>query len=483
MGNSSAYKWSFFDRGGLAVINFTVNLVLARMLTKADFGLLAMIAIFTGIAQNLSSCGLSDGLIHKTDPSEDDYSTVFMFNAGVGLLMGLIFFFTAPLIAAYFGHDELIVIMRTLGVCFFFQTMSYVQETRLRKEMQFRKICLVHIGATVTVSVLGIVAASRGMGYKALICTQIMLGFFQFVYYLIASGWFPRLVFRLKAFKEFFSYGVHLMISYIATMIGSNINTFVLGRFYSSPSQSGVYYQGAKFANVPFSVSELSLNIPFFVVASNETDAARRRQLFSDMFGTIVAVNSCILMLMLVVAGPVIDLLYGAKWHESIPVFRILALAEFLLCVKAFYQTVCKVYGRTRFVRDMGFAATAIQLLLLWIFYRYGILVIAWTQVAGVAIVVIIYTFYCHGVSMMSIRLRSLAAIAVRSCWLSVVSGLVSLAVLMAVSSLPVFVVCVLVSLAYCATLVLLGEWLRPTVYMQLRDRIIRKHREGRNSK
>lgn len=476
MGNSSAYKWSFFDRGGLAVINFTVNLVLARMLTKADFGLLAMIAIFTGIAQNLSSCGLSDGLIHKTDPSEDDYSTVFMFNAGVGLLMGLIFFFTAPLIAAYFGHDELIVIMRTLGVCFFFQTMSYVQETRLRKEMQFRKICLVHIGATVTVSVLGIVAASRGMGYKALICTQIMLGFFQFVYYLIASGWFPRLVFRLKAFKEFFSYGVHLMISYIATMIGSNINTFVLGRFYSSPSQSGVYYQGAKFANVPFSVSESSLNSPFFVLASNETNPERRRKLFSDMFGTIVAVNSCILMMMLVMAGPIIDLLYGLKWHESIPIVRILALSEFLICIKAFYQTVCKVYGRTKFVRNMGFMSTAIQLLFLWFFYRFGIIAIAWTQVAGIAIVTIVYTLYCHRKAMMSVRIRELAGIAIRSAWLPVVSGLTAIVVLLAVASMPVLVVCVLVGLTYGAVIILLGEWLRPIVYVQIRDRILRRH-------
>lgn len=90
--NSKVYKWSLIERLTVTVLNFGGNIVLARLLTTADFGLLAMIAIFTSIAYDLSSCGLSDGLIHKKSPTADDYSTVFVFNAGVGFIFGTLFF-------------------------------------------------------------------------------------------------------------------------------------------------------------------------------------------------------------------------------------------------------------------------------------------------------------------------------------------------------------------------------------------------------
>ncbi|MDE7144514.1 MAG: oligosaccharide flippase family protein, partial [Muribaculaceae bacterium] len=147
MSDSKVYKWSFIDRVMIAILNFGGNIALARMLTDADFGLLAMIAIFVSIASDLSSCGLSDGLIHKINPTADDYSTVFVANASMGLLFGSMFFFGAPLMAGFFGHQELVGIMRVLGVCFFFQCMSDVRETYMRKRLRMKEICFVRVGA------------------------------------------------------------------------------------------------------------------------------------------------------------------------------------------------------------------------------------------------------------------------------------------------------------------------------------------------
>lgn len=346
MTQRNVYKWSLIDRISIAILTFSVNIALARMLTQDDFGLLAMIAIFTAVASDLSSCGMSDGLIHKQNPTESDYSTVFVYNAGMGLFFGLVFFLGAPFVARFFGHPELIGIMRVLGVCFFFQCMSYIQETRLRKELQMKKICFVRVGATLTVSIMGIVAAAMGYGYKALICTQIVLSFFFFVYYTIATRWFPKINFDYQAFKKFFSYGIPLMLAYLATLVGRNINTFVLGRFYHSPAMSGVYYQGAKLAVVPFGVTESSLNWPFFAVASNEPDPQRVRALIIDMLSTILIVNLSLVLLMIVIAGPAIEMLYGTKWLDSIPVFRILAIAEFMVCVRAFFRPSARSTAR-----------------------------------------------------------------------------------------------------------------------------------------
>ncbi|MCM1110295.1 MAG: lipopolysaccharide biosynthesis protein [Clostridium sp.] len=473
MQNRGVYKWSFIDRVSLALINFGVNIALARMLTPDDYGLLAMITIFIAIAADLSSCGLSDGLVHKLKPTELDYSTVFVFNAAFGLLFGLLFFFTAPLVASYFGHGELVGIMRILGVCFFFQTMSYVQETRLRKMLKMKSICIARVGATITVSIMGIVAAMLGYGYKALVCTQILLSFFLFLYYTVISRWFPAIGFSRKSFKEFFSYGVHLMLAYFASEIGKNINTFVLGRFYSSPSASGVYYQGAKLAAVPFGVTESSLNNPFFVVASNEADKEKQRRLILEMFRTIIGVNGTIILLLLVVAAPAVIMLYGDKWVASIPIFRILALAEFTFCIRSFFQTICKVHGRTVFVRNMGFAEVAVQLLLLMIFCRQGILWIAWTQVGGVFFSAIIYMIFCR--RLIRFGLTDYLLTYVRVLWLPAVAALSSLVVLMLTSSIAPVYSCLLVVVTFAAVFVSVGELAKVPVYLATRKVLLKR--------
>lgn len=474
MANSNVYKWSFIDRVGIAIINFGVNITLVRMLTTADFGLLAMIAIFIAVASDLSSCGLSDGLIYKTKPTELDYSTVFMFNVGMGVLFGAFFFFGAPWIASFFGHQELVLIMRVLGVSFIFQAMGYVQETRLRKQLQMKTICMVHLGGTITASACAIIAAACGWGYKSLIFTQILLYSFYFVYFTLATRWFPRIAFSVKAFKEFFSYGVHLMLAFLATLIGRNINTFVMGRFYPSPSLSGIYYQGAKLAVVPFAITEGSLNNPFFPVVSNEENADRRRELLRNMYSTLLFVNATFLILLLVFASPIIICIFGDKWAGAVPVLRILGIAEFLVAMRAYFQTVCKVHGRTSVVKNLGFIEVALQLGLLWIFYLDGIIAIAWTQTMGVAFTSLVYIILTH--RHFKLSLYEYLGLLFQSLWLPVVAGAAALIVLIcypaANTTWPGFIASILV---FLITFVCLGQIFKPLPYKGLRQRILHK--------
>ncbi len=476
MSGSKVYKWAFIDRVGIAVLNLGGNIVLARLLTEADFGLLAMIAIFVAVAADLSSCGLSDGIIHKVNPTREDYSTVFVANTVMGLIFGSAFFFGAPLMASFFHQPELLNITRVLGVCFFFQCMSFTQETYLRKELKMKQMCFVRIGATVSSLGLGITLAVLGYGYWALVCTQLVLSVFFYVYYVAASRWFPGFRFNVRTFKEFFRYGAPLMLAYLGNIVSKNINTSVLGRFYTS-ALSGVYYQGAKLANVPFSVSESSLNMPFFVVASNEPDPERRRGLILGMMPVIIGFNAILLFFMLVIASPGIELLYGDKWLAAIPVFRILALCEFTVCIKLFSQTICKVYDRTSYVSRIAVVEILAQLGLLALFFDKGILCIAWTQAGGVMISTAVYLFFFARLTELSAV--SMAGIFFSVIWLPAVACVSSAATLYALSAVGDFhavVHCAVAGLVYAGVLVGIGEVFRPTAYMQWRSRIIKKN-------
>ena len=475
MASKGVYKWSFIERVTVSSLNFGGNIILARLLTQADFGLLAMIGIFISIATDLSDCGMSDGLIHKLKPTRKDYSTVFISNAVMGAFFGSLFFFLAPQIAEYFGHGELIWIMRIHGICFFFRTLSYVQETRLRKLLCMKHICIVRISGTVISLALGIFLAINGFGYWALVSTQIFISFFLFVGFLIASRWFPGFVFEFSTFKGFFKYGYHLMLAFLGEITSKNINTFVLGKAYTSSSLSGIYFVGTKLANVPFSISESSLNSPFFAVASNEADKQKRKELILQMFSFLVGCNALILFFMLAISRPAVEFLYGLKWDATVPVLRILVAFEFFNCVKKFFQTVFKIKGITNVIKNLAFVEIIIQLSLLMIFYKDGLEAVALTQVGGVLSSILIYVFiYCKTIE---INFNQFIKYLLSAICIPAICGCVSFFLnytLGQIIHLNAFMSCVIVTVSFLILFVAIGEIFKSNLYISIKSKIIK---------
>lgn len=392
MTQGSAYKWSLFDRICNSGINFIGNIILVRLLDPSDFGLVAMVAIFVAVAYNFSGCGLSDGLIRKMNPTADDYSTVFVFNGAMGAGFGIIFILLAHPLASYFGYPELVNIMWAIGICFFFQTLSFVQETRMRKELEMKKLAIARLSSTLTALSLGIVLAIMGFGYWAIVSTQVFLSFFTFCYMVLMTRWIPKVRFFKSSFNELFGFGVHLMLAYVMTMIGRNINTFVLGKY--SASASGLFSQAQKLEEVPFSILEGSINNTFFVVLSNEAVQKKRVSIAQNMHRNFIAIYLSMALLMMILSAPLISLLYGEQWLATIPIFRILCVYGFLFSMKCFYQSVMKAYGMSKMIRNITVIEVLVQICLLFVFFNHGISMIAWSQVIPAGIIMFIYLWY-----------------------------------------------------------------------------------------
>ncbi len=472
--HKGVYVWSSVERIGGTAITFTGNVILARLLTPGDFGLLAMVGIFVSIAYNISSCGMSDGLIRKLNPTKGDYSTVFVFNACMGLLFGATFIMASRPIAAFFQQSELVGIMWAIGVCFFFQSLSFVQETKMRKELEMKKIAIVKLSSTLCAVGLGIVLALNGMGYWALVSSRIFLSFFIFVFYLIASRWLPRIAFYRDSFKEMFGYGVHLMLTYIITQVGRNVNVFVLGRY--SPAASGVYSQAQKMQEVPYGITEAVFDWPFFPVLANEGDENKRRVLAQNMFKNIVFINVAMGLLLLLLSRPGFNVLFGAKWADAIPIFRVLLIFGVCSAVKFFMQTILKAYSRTKTIRNISLLEVSLQLGLLACFYHSGIMMIALSQVMAVAITVCIYV-------MLYMRIEEITPFSVvKSAIQSVTIPVIVFAIVAACyyfwnGNVPDAVNCVLIVVSYMVFFVCGCEIMKPAIYVEYRNKIVNKIR------
>lgn len=466
------YKWAAIDRICNSVMTFGGNILLARLLDPSDFGLLGMVAIFSALAYNISGCGMSDGLINKKDATADDYSTVFVFNAAMGLMFATLFIACSGLIAAFFGHKELKGIMIAIGVCFFFQSLVLVQETRMRKDLDFKKMAIVRLSSTASSLILAVILVLTGFGYWGLVSMQIFLSFFLFVYYVAVSRWIPKIWFNVKSFKEMFGYGVHLMVAYICFQIARNVNMSVLGK-YSTASASGAYNQGHKLQEVPFALSESILNWPFFAVLAT-TPQEERRQLTGRMHSVIVFANAVIGCYLLAVSTYAFHALYGQKWDIAIPIFNVLVIFGFATRVKMFYQTVFKAHARTRVIRDLTITEVVLQLAMLAVCYRMSTTVIAYTQtVPALAILMVYIPLYLRSEG---INLKVFAS----EVFMPILLPLAVLAATTAISNfwaieINSFVALIAVTAIFGAMMFLLCQWLRPAFYLDLLSRLKKK--------
>lgn len=391
---AGVYKWTTIDRICNTALTAVGNIALARLLSPAEFGLLAMVQIFWALAFNFSNWGMCDGLIQKLHPTEEDYSTVFTFNTGTGILISLILIALAKPVMWIYNQPALENIMWAIGICFFFQTLCIVQETRLRKELKMKKIAIVHISSSFCAIALGIALAAGGYGYWGLVSCRIFLSVFLFFFYLIATRWIPKLHFYKKSFHEMFHYGVNLMISYLANQITLNFNAMVLGKIQGG--LAGIYSQGQKLVDVPFKIIDSIFNWPFFAVLSNEADPQIRKGMCRQMLSSVSLVSIGGGMLLALMASPLFKVLFGAKWDPAIPIFRILLCYGILSVFKYFMQTILKSYDCTALVRNYTILEVVIQLTTLALVFRRGIEWIAWTQVGAAALVMPLYLYrYC----------------------------------------------------------------------------------------
>lgn len=454
-------------------MTFGGNVILARLLDPSDFGLLGMVAVFSALAYNISGCGMSDGLINKQKPTERDYSTVFVFNASMGFFFGATFIVASGIISRFFGHEQLRGIMIAIGICFFFQSLALVQETKMRKELDFKKMAIVRLSSTASAQILGIILALTGYGYWGLVSTQIFLSVFMFIYYVTVSRWFPKISFDTRSFKELFGYGIHLMFAYICHQVARNINSSFLGKFFRA-SSSGLYSQAQKLQEVPFALSEAILNWPFFSVLANTHDQNERRRLTSAMHSTIIFVNVLIAAYLFAISAHAFHFLYGEKWDAAIPIFKILLAFGVITTVKMFYQTVFKVHAKTKLIRNLTVFEIAVQVALLSAFYDRGITFIALTQVIPSFVSILAYiTLYVkyEGTNTRTFLRES----AIPTLIPLAVLALTDLSIRYWIGYVTDFMALIGVTVIFTLILVAICEIIHPSFYVELRHRISRR--------
>lgn len=339
--------WSAIDNIAGYAVTFVVGIILARLLSPEDYGLLGLIAIFTAICNCFISSGFSSALIRKKDATKDDYSTVFIFNLVMSILLYGVMFVCAPLIADFFGRHELVALTRVSTIGLIIGSLAFVQRTRLTKRIDFKTQTKITIISSIIRGVVGISLAFAGCGVWALVFQEMAGSMTSTILLFFFNKWFPSIKFSTASFRELFGYSSKLLISGLLDTIWKEIYQVVIGKCYA-PATLGQYTRATMFCGMLSSnLTGIVQRVSFPVLSQIQEDPSKLKDGYRRIIRTTMLITFCATLLLAAIAKPMILVLIGEKWLQAATFLQIVCFSSMLYPLHSINLNMLQVKGRS----------------------------------------------------------------------------------------------------------------------------------------
>lgn len=339
--------WSAIDTIANYGISFLVGLILARLLTPEDYGLIGIITAFVMVSNNIVDGGFFNALVRKPDANDSDFSTIFYLNLVISLLLTVILFLGAPLIASFFQLRELEPLTKALSVVVVINAFSIVPKSILTIQIDFKTQTKVSLISSTTSGVVGIGMALMGFGVWALVGQQISRQLLNTFFLWIYNRWIPQLRFSSKSFRELFGFGWKIMISNLLDSIWKEINQIVIGKCYSA-TVLGQYTRATQFSSIFSTVLTTVIqrvSYPVLSTIQDETErmvVAYRRVIKMSMLITFIPMIGLV-----AVAKPMVLVLVGEQWLPCVPYLQLLCFSLMLYPLHSINLNMLQILGRS----------------------------------------------------------------------------------------------------------------------------------------
>lgn len=342
----SGIAWTFAQQTGVQLINFGVQIVLARLLMPEMFGLIAMINVFIAIGQLLMDGGMTTSLIRTGNPDHLDYSTVFSTNILVSLgLYGLIFL-GAPYISAFYDQPILTDLVRVFALSFVINAFVAVHIAKLTKEMNFKKQMTIQIPSTIIGGATGVTMAYLGYGVWSLVWLNLSQALALSIQYWFFSGWKPGFTIDKSKWKYHFNFGYKMTLSGLLDRIYNNAYNIIIGKFFA-PAQLGFFTQAETMRLFPVGqIGSVIGKVTYPLFANIETDAELKNA-YKKTMKLVLSIVTPMMLILILVAEDFFLLLFGEKWLPAVPYFQILSIASIVRPISSYNLNILKVKGRS----------------------------------------------------------------------------------------------------------------------------------------
>jgi teichuronic acid exporter len=343
----SGLTWSFIDNFTNLGINFIIGIILARLLTPREFGLVGMTSIFIAMSQSFIDSGFTQALIRKQNCTQTDYSTVFFFNLATGVFFYFIIFFAAEPISIFFNEPQLKSVVRVLGLCLILVSLTIVQKARLTKEINFKLQTKISFITIIISGIVGIYLAYSGYGVWALVVFTLSGYTLNGLLLWIWSKWKPAITFSKKSFKEMFSFGSRLLVSGLLDTAYNNIYLLIIGKVFSA-AELGYYTRADQFKNLPSeNITGVIQRVSYPVLSTMQDDKVHLKAAYKKIIRSTMLITFVLMLGMAAAAEPLVLTLIGEKWFPSIIYLQLLCFVGMLYPLHALNLNMLIVQGRS----------------------------------------------------------------------------------------------------------------------------------------
>ncbi len=386
--------WSAVERFSTQGVQFLFGILLARLLTPNDYGMIAMLAIFMAVSQTFIDSGFGNALIRKPDRNESDKATVFFFNIFMAAACYGILFFAAPFVARFYNMPELSDILRVLGLNLIIQSFGSIQRLNLTIDLNFKVLAKISFSGAVVGGTAGLICAYKGFGVWSLVVQQMTTISFRVILFWTLVHWRPKTFFCKKSFKNMFGFGSKLLASGLLNTLYDNIYDLIIGKVFAAATL-GNYTRASHFANFPSSnVTGIFQRVTFPVLSKIQNDHEKLRRGYLKFLNMSTLIIFPLMIGLASVAKPFILLVLTDKWIEVVLLLQIICFAQMWYPVHSINLNILQVMGRSDLFLKLEIIKKIVGITILCITLPHGIIAMCFGQWASAAISLVINTYY-----------------------------------------------------------------------------------------
>lgn len=387
------FLWRFAERCSAQMVSLVVSIVLARLLAPEDYGIIALVTVFTTIMQVFVDSGLGTALIQKKNADDLDFSSVFYFNFAVCLILYTVMFAAAPFIARFYNNAALTPLVRVISLTIVISGVKGIQQSYVSRNMLFKRFFYATLGGTIFSAFLGIGLAYAGFGVWALVAQQLSNAAIDTLILWLTVPWRPKKMFSWDRLKGLLSYGWKLLASGLLDRVYSSLRSLIIGKMYS-PSDLAFYDRGNQFPDVIITNINTSIDSVLLpTMASSQDDRATVKSMTRRAIKTSTYIMAPLMMGLAFCAEPIVRLVLTEKWLPCVPFLRIFCITYMFYPIHTANLNAIKALGRSDLFFKLEIVKKIVGLTILLSVMWFGVMAMAYSLLLSSVLSQIINTW------------------------------------------------------------------------------------------
>lgn len=378
---TKATVWAIIDRFSSQIVAFLIGVILARLLTPDDYGIIGMTTIFIAISNVFIDSGFANGLIRKLDRTESDLSTAFIFNIVVGVFSYFVLYFSAPTISDYFSEPLLTPVLRIIGLNIIFLSLSVVQTALFTAKLDIKSQALINLLSLIPSGIVAIIAAYSGLGVYSLALQTVLSSFIKMILLWTFSKWYPKTGFSRASFRYLWSFGSKLLLANIIGTIFNEIYSVLIGK-YIGKTDLGYYSKASHLnQNVNGTTTGIVQKISLPVLTKYQEDTNELRDRFSNLMRILVLFIAPLSACLFYLSKDLVLFLWTDKWLDCVPIFKMLIIGTMFGPIGQMSLSLLQVSNRTDIILKLEAPKKIVYCMLIAIGFQYGVIGLAFVQI------------------------------------------------------------------------------------------------------